>query len=149
MRATCDQFVLVANGKADQFDGDLDDYSAWLNEQRLLEKQVEKQQTQTVTIEKPAKNDRAQNKADRQARIAARRPLIKELEQLELNIGKWQADKKVCDERLNDSELYTASDKSELQNLLKKQAELSGQIELAEERWLELHEQLEALPEVN
>lgn len=145
LRATCDQFVLVANGKADQFDGDLDDYSAWLNEQRLLEKQ----KTQTVAVEKPAKNDRAQNKADRQARIAARRPLLKELEKLEANISKWQADKQVCDERLNDSELYTASDKSELQNLLKKQADLGSQIELAEERWLELHEQLEALPEVN
>lgn len=148
LRATCDQFVLVANGKAAQFDGDLDDYSAWLNEQRLLEKQVEKQQTQTVAAEKPVKNDRAQNKADRQARIVARRPLLKELEQLESNIGKWQADKQICDERLNDSELYTTADKTELQNLLKKQAELSSQIEQAEERWLELHEQLEALPEV-
>lgn len=145
LRATCDQFVLVANGKADQFDGDLDDYSAWLNEQRLLEKQ----QTQTVAVEKTNKNDRAQNKADRQARIAARRPLLKELEKLEADISKWQADKQVCDERLNDSELYTASDKTELQNLLKKQAELSSLIEQGEERWLEVHEQLEALPEVN
>jgi ATP-binding cassette subfamily F protein 3 len=86
------------------------------------------------------------NKAERQARIAERRPLVKELEQVELNIAKWQADKKVCDDRLNESELYTASDKSELQQHLKKQAELANQIELAEERWLELHELLEAMP---
>ena len=142
LRATCDQFILVADGKAAQFDGDLDDYSQWLNEQRLKEKQ----QTQVTATDKPNKNDRALNKAERQARIAERRPLMKELEQLELNISKWQADKKGCDDRLNDSALYTASDKTELQQLLKRQAELANQTEVAEERWLALHELLEAMP---
>ncbi len=142
LRATCDQFVLVADGKAEQFDGDLDDYSQWLNQQRLKDKQ----EAQVDVAEKSNKNDRALNKAERQARIAERRPLVKELEQLELSMAKWQADKKVCDERLNDSALYVASDKSELQQLLKKQAELAGQVEFAEERWLELHELLEAMP---
>jgi ATP-binding cassette subfamily F protein 3 len=141
LRATCDQFVLVANGQAKSFDGDLEDYSSWLNEQRLKEKQ----ETQP-TVTKSGKNDRAQSKAERQARIAERRPLIKELEQLEANISVWQADKKHYDERLNDAALYTASDKSELQDVLKKQAELSQKIDTAEERWLALHEQLEALP---
>ena len=148
LRATCDQFVLAADGKATPFDGDLEDYSAWLNEQRLKESQRERELAQTVEAGKLSKNDRAQNKAERQARIVARRPLIKELEQLELNIAKWHTAKKSCDERLNDSALYTAADKTELQNLLKNQAEFNNQIEVAEERWLELHEQLEALPEV-
>jgi ATP-binding cassette subfamily F protein 3 len=141
LRATCDQFVLVANGQAKSFDGDLEDYSAWLDEQRVKEKQ----EAQPAVV-KSGKNDRAQSKAERQARIAERRPLIKELEQLEANISTWQADKKVCDERLNDGALYSASDKSELQAILKKQAELTQKIDTAEERWLTLHEQLEALP---
>lgn len=110
-----------------------------------------KQATQAVaeslsSAEKSNKNDRAANKAERQARIVERRPLVKEVEQLELNIAKWQAEKKTCDDRLNDSELYSAADKTELQQLLKKQAELANQIEVAEERWLELHELLEAIP---
>jgi ATP-binding cassette subfamily F protein 3 len=147
LRATCDEFILVADGKAEPFDSDLEGYSQWLNEQRLKEKQA----TQAVaesqnSTEKSNKTDRAANKAERQARIAERRPLVKEVEQLELNIAKWQSDKKICDERLNDSELYTAADKTELQQLLKKQAELANQIEVAEERWLELHELLEAMP---
>jgi ATP-binding cassette subfamily F protein 3 len=141
LRATCDEFILVADGKAVPFESDLEGYSQWLSEQRLKEKQA----AQVFVDDKP-KNSRAMNKAERQARIAERRPLVKELEQVELNIAKCQADKKVCDDRLNESELYTASDKSELQQLLKKQAELANQIELAEERWLELHELLEAMP---
>jgi ATP-binding cassette subfamily F protein 3 len=142
LRATCDQFILVADGKAAQFDGDLEDYSQWLNEQRLKEKQA----SQTITTDKPNKNDRALNKAERQARIAERRPLLKELEQVERSMASWQVDKDACDERLHDGALYTAADKSALQQLLKTQADLASKLEAAEERWLELHEKLEAMP---
>lgn len=145
LRATCDEFVLVADGKAAQFEGDLDDYSQWLNEQRLKEKQS----NQAAAIDKPNKNDRAQNKAERQARIAERRPLLKELEQIERNMAQWQADKKVCDEQLNDTALYMGADKSALQALLKTQAVLTQQLETAEERWLVLHEMLEAIPAID
>lgn len=145
LRATCDQFLLVADGRAQPFDGDLEDYSQWLNEQRLKEKQIE----QAQVADKPARNDRAQNKAERQARIAERRPLLKELEQIERNMAQMQSDKAACDERLNDTALYSATDKTELQDLLKKQAELAGKLEAAEERWLELHEQLEAIPAID
>jgi ATP-binding cassette subfamily F protein 3 len=146
LRATCDEFILVADGKAEPFDSDLEGYSQWLNEQRLKDKQA----ALATVDDQPGKNvhnlNRAANKAERQARTAERRPLVKEVEQLELNIAKWQTEKKTCDDRLNDSELYSVTDKTELQQLLKKQAELANQIENAEERWLALHEQLEAIP---
>ena len=142
LRATCDEFILVADGKAQPFESDLEGYSQWLNEQRLKEKQA----TQMIVENKPNKNDRAANKIERQARIAERRPLLKEIEQLDNNIAKWSDEKTQCDERLNDSALYTATDKTELQHLLKKQSELSHQIETAEMRWLALHELLETIP---
>jgi len=142
LRATCDEFILVADGKAQPFESDLEGYSQWLNEQRLKEKQA----TQMIVENKPNKNDRAANKIERQARIAERRPILKEIEQLDNNIAKWSDEKTQCDERLNDSALYTATDKTELQHLLKKQSELSHQIETAEMRWLALHELLETIP---
>lgn len=142
LRATCDEFVLVADGQAVPFEGDLEDYSLWLNEQRLKEKQA----NQVLVTDKPNKNDRALNKAERQARIAERRPLLKELEQIERNMAQWQTDKKNCDEQLNDTALYTGADKSALQALLKTQAALVQQLEVAEERWLVLHEMLEVIP---
>ncbi|MDO9151897.1 MAG: ATP-binding cassette domain-containing protein [Methylotenera sp.] len=142
LRATCDEFILVADGKATQFDGDLEDYGQWLNEQRIKENKL----NQVVATDKPNKNDRAANKAERQARILERRPLLKELEQIERNMAQWQTDKKLCDEQLNDADLYTSADKSVLQQLLKTQATLTNQLESAEERWLTLHEMLEAIP---
>ena len=138
LRATCDRFVLVADGKAELFDGDLEDYRLWLNNQG---------QATTVAEPKPGKtNNYAQAKADRQARLAERRPLVKEAEKLEADMAKWQQEKKNCDDRLGDPAIYAAADKAPLQTLLKRQAELVGWIEAAELRWLEIHEKLEAIP---
>jgi ATP-binding cassette subfamily F protein 3 len=145
LRATCDEFLLVADGQAVPFDGDLEAYSLWLNEQRLKEKQS----VQAALEVKPVKQDRAMNKAERQARIAERRPLLKEVADLDSRIAVWQEEKLACDARLNDNDLYSAADKTALQDLLKKQAELIKQIEQAEERWLGLHECLEELPVLN
>ncbi|MFW5432527.1 MAG: ATP-binding cassette domain-containing protein [Methylophilaceae bacterium] len=145
LRTSCDQFLLVSGGKATIFDGDLDDYSVWVAKQRIQEKAAVA--TQAAPNEK--KNSYTQNKLDRQVRLAERRPLIKETEQLEKNIAVWQQDKKVCDERLNDTALYENNDKTELQALLKQQSELTLTIEQAEERWLAVHEKLEAIPAIN
>lgn len=141
LRATCDNFVLVANGVAEAFDGDLDDYKDWLANNKT--------QTNTVNIETAVKkNDYAQSKAERQARIVARRPLVKETEQIEKSLEKLNAEKTTLDARASEGSLYDANNKSELQQLLKRQAELSSAIDTAEMRWLELHEQLEAMTDV-
>jgi ATP-binding cassette subfamily F protein 3 len=139
LRATCDRFVLVADGGAAAFDGDLEDYKQWLADQRSAEKAVPSQGKVTL------KAERAQAQADRQSRLAQRRPLVKEVEQLEKNITNWQAEKKLLEDQLGDSALYEASSSTRLQALLKRQAELARQIEQAEERWLQAHEQLETL----
>ena len=146
LRATCDKFMLVANGKAEVFDGDLEDYKDWLNAQKLLYKQIKE-----VNEEGPIslnKVDRAQSKADRQARIAERRPLIKETDQLEKDMEKWGQEKVLMDNQLAHPDLYTQNDKTVLQDLLKLQAELVQKLEAAEIRWLELQEMLEALPAI-
>ena len=152
LRASCDKFVLVADGKAEAFDGDLDDYKDWLAEQRSQEKKTGEKNADkhaepasTDAANRPG-NDRAQSKADRQARILERRPLVKESEQLETSMAQWQDEKSQIDARMTDASLYEAAGKIELQALIKRQAELTKNIEDAEERWMLVLEQLEALP---
>jgi ATP-binding cassette subfamily F protein 3 len=138
--------MLVADGRTEAFDGDLDDYKDWLNQQKIADKQK-----LVLDVSAPVsanKVDRAQSKAKRQARTAERRPLLKEVEQIEVNMAKWEQEKTQIDHQLADADLYTQSDKSILQNLLKRQAELTQSLETAELRWLELHEMLEALPAI-
>jgi ATP-binding cassette, subfamily F, member 3 len=142
LRSTCDRFILVADGKAEVFDGDIEDYKDWLAQQQSAQKVTER----AAEPKSENKNDRALNKAERQARLAERRPLIKASEKLEADIAKWQQEKTQIDEQLADSALYVATDKSLLQNMLKRQAELTASIDQAEEQWLELQEQLETIP---
>ena len=145
LRATCDNFILVAHGTAEAFDGDLDDYKNWL----ATQKAGNANPTPLLASEPVANNSYAQNKAERQARILARRPLLKECGQIEAHLEKWNTEKAHIDTRLNEPQLYENADKAELQNLLKKQAELTQNIEEAELRWLMIHEELEVLPEIN
>lgn len=144
LRATSEKFVLVADGKAEVFEGDIDDYKAWLDQQRLQEKA----QAQSAAPESTNKIERAQSKADRQSRLAERRPLLKESEQLESQLAKWHAEKQQYDTRLASPDIYEQANKAELQTLLKVQAAINQTIEQAEERWLVLQDQLEALPQL-
>ena len=146
LRASCDRFALVADGRVQPFDGDLDDYRDWLAEQRRSEKAAEAGAEDAPSANKLS---RAQSKAERQARQAERRPLLKETEKLEQDTARWQQEKDGLDARLADPALYEAADRDELQALLKRQAELMQSIAQAEEAWLELQERLEALPPLN
>jgi ATP-binding cassette subfamily F protein 3 len=138
LRTSCDRFLLVADGVAAPFDGDLEDYRQWLVEQRNASKAA-------ATPDKVAlKAERAQVQADRQALLAQRRILTREVNQLEKKLAGWQSEKTALDERLADTALYANAVSAELKTLLKRQAELNGWIENAEERWLEIHELLEA-----
>ena len=148
LRATCDNFLLVAHGAAEAFDGDLDDYKQWLATQKSGQKGENTNSAPLFASEPVANNPYAQNKAERQARILARRPLLKECSQIETHLEKWNIEKVHIDTRLNEPQLYENSDKAELQNLLKKQADLTQNTEEAELRWLMLLEELEALPEI-
>ncbi len=160
LRASCDNFVLVANGKAEAFEGDLEDYKNWLNLQQVVQKNSEKSgqkaaqddalQTNIHESSRASNlNAYTQQKKDRQARIVARRPLLKETEQIEKQLERLNQEKSGLDARVSESNLYEAENREELQRILKRQSELADLIDQAEMRWLELHEQLECLPEIN
>ncbi len=154
LRASCDNFVLVADGSVTPFDGDLDDYKAWLDLQKTKQKQIMLngdgvQDAPNIAFKALSGNSYAQQKQERQARIVIRRPLIKETETLEKTIEKYNIEKTTLDARAQQPSLYDVENKAELQDCLKRQAELTNLIDAAEMRWLALHEQLEALPEIN
>jgi ATP-binding cassette subfamily F protein 3 len=78
----CDEFLIVADGRAKPFDGDLDDYMAWVSARRLGEGAAK--DSENVGQAKPEdKQTRATAHAARENRLARRRPLVKEREQLE------------------------------------------------------------------
>ena len=144
LEATCDRFLLVDEGRVQPFDGDLADYRDWLAAQRARAAAAAAC-PDAVAEKAQRKAERAEAAAQRKARLEARRPLVKEAEQLERKLAGWHTEKQQLDTRLGDPALYAEPDSALLQDLLKRQAQLSEQIDLAELRWLEVHEVLEAL----
>ncbi|MCL2524986.1 MAG: ATP-binding cassette domain-containing protein [Betaproteobacteria bacterium] len=144
LRACADELLLVANGGVTSFDGDLDDYAAWLASQRSAEKAPPAE----VSAGKSERLlQRAEAKAGRQALLAQRRPLVKEIAQLEKKLAEWNASRAALEARFADPDFYTQVDRAESEELHRQAAALGEQIEAAELRWLEVHEALEALPQ--
>jgi ATP-binding cassette subfamily F protein 3 len=139
LRTTVDELWLVADGRAQPFDGDLDDYADWLATQRNKARS-----SAPADPEKLARvESRASDAAAKKSALAARRPLQKEAEKLEKQLAGWQAEKVELDVKLADPALYANPDRALIESLNKRQTELTALIEVAETRWLEIHEVLE------
>ncbi|MEW5781907.1 MAG: ATP-binding cassette domain-containing protein [Pseudomonadota bacterium] len=131
LRTTVDELWLVADGKVQPFDGDLDDYAAWLAARRAAAK--------PASETKPATSQDA--RAAKKQQQAERRRLEKEAERLENELAAWQAEKSALAARLGDPQLY--ADRALAAELARRDAELAAQIEAAEARWLEVQTLLE------
>ena len=139
LKSTTDEFLLVADGRIQPFDGDLDDYARWLVDFRA------RQQPQALSA--PA-GDKTDKRAQRQAAAALRQQLAphkREAEKLEKELGKLHEQLAKVEERLGDSGIYEAARKDELRDLLAEQARLKGLEGDLEERWMTALEHLESL----
>ncbi|WP_220812498.1 ATP-binding cassette domain-containing protein [Pseudomonas paralcaligenes] len=139
LKSTTDEFLLVADGRIQPFEGDLDDYARWLIDYRA------RQQPQAASAPAADKTDK---RAQRQAAAALRQQLAphrREAEKLEKELGKVQEKLAGVEERLGDSGLYEAARKDELRDLLAEQARLKSAEGELEERWLLALETLEDL----
>ena len=139
LKSTTDEFLLVADGRVQAFDGDLDDYARWLVEFRARQQPVSAPD---------ANADKVDKRAQRQAAAALRQqlaPLKREADKLEKELGKVQEKLAALETRLGDSGLYEASRKEELRVALAEQAQLKSRESELEEGWLEALERLESL----
>ena len=144
LRTCADELLLVADGKATPFDGDLDDYAAWLAAQRTAEKAPEPD----ALAEKTERlQQRAEAKANRQVRLAERRKLSKEIEKLDKQLARLHADKSALDTQFADPDFYATVDRVKSEEMHRQASTLGEQIDEIELQWLELQEALEALPE--
>jgi len=144
LRMVCDGFVLIANGRAEDFEGDLDDYIAWTAARRSDGARNAKDSTSGASklARKEARDAAA---VERQARLARRRPLVKEVEGLERQLAYWQYEKHNLDSQLADPAFYAKPDAQQLKDVVQRQQELTRLIAEAEHRWLELHTELEEI----
>ncbi|GAB3442674.1 ATP-binding cassette domain-containing protein [Massilia solisilvae] len=151
LRATTDQFLIVADGRLQPFDGDLDDYKEWLFQTKLGKAEAVPLPTASAKAEPtpaPAVDRKEQKRLEaeeRQRLSALKKPIESRIKRLEEQMAKLNAKKAEVDAKLLDPGIYEADKKDELKNLVADQAFCSRDLEQLEGEWLELQEQLEGL----
>ncbi|TYQ21679.1 UNVERIFIED_ORG: ATP-binding cassette subfamily F protein 3 [Zoogloea ramigera] len=160
LRATTDEFIIVADGKLQPFDGDLDDYKDWLFKTKLgkgtdvLPAAGKANKTDfpvaspVAPPSAPVVNTRDQKRKeaeDRQRLATLRKPLEQKIKRLDDQIAKRSAQKAEVDGRLADATIYEAANKAKLKQALADQTFFTKDLGELEAQWLQLQEELEAL----
>jgi ATP-binding cassette subfamily F protein 3 len=140
LRNTVDQFLLIAHGKAEVFDGDLDDYSRWLLAQR---KSADKGDGNKSGIDgADSKKGQRQQSAEIRKKL---NPINNAIKKIEQEMAKTDNSLDAIETELGEGTLYEESNKEKLQTLLQNQGQLKQEKDRQEMRWFELHEELESL----
>ncbi|NHZ78275.1 ATP-binding cassette domain-containing protein [Massilia sp. CCM 8695] len=160
LRATTDQFIIVADGKLQPFDGDLDDYKDWLFQTKLgkgttvLPAAGKDNKTAfpvATAVAAPAapvadkKDQKRQDAEQRQRTAALRKPIEGKIKRLEEQIAKRNEQKAEVDGKLGEASIYEAANKAKLKTLLADQSFYKKDLAQLEAEWMELQEQLEGL----
>ncbi len=141
LRNTVDELILVHDGRADAYSGDLDDYRHWI----LNRDKSTSAETQGSASGPEAGNpvDKKQARQDAAAERARLAPMRKALQALERKLEQDNIAMKSLETELAEPGLYEATGKDRLQKLLQQQGELRAAIDENEEKWLELQETLD------
>jgi ATP-binding cassette subfamily F protein 3 len=155
LRATTDQFLIVADGQLQPFDGDLDDYRDWLFKTKL--NKTDSPQLATAAAEVPAssgsvsesredRQERRRLEAEERQRLSAlKKPIESRIKRLDEQMAKLNARKADVDARLADPAIYEEANREALKTLIRDQASLTKELEELETDWLEQQEALEQL----
>ncbi len=137
LETTVDEFWLVANGEVRRFDGDLDDYARWLQQNRKDGKPVREEKTDDGLDAKARRQQAAQKREQL-------RPLKKQVEQQEKLLAVCDKQLAQVEQALSDDSLYTDdARRNEMNGLLGDQARLKKQHDELEGALLDAMEALE------
>jgi ATP-binding cassette subfamily F protein 3 len=146
LRATTDQLLLVADGRLQEFDGDLDDYRDWLFKTKLKpegeDKAAEKPKVQEAPRPAPGP---AQKRNTPPKPSGNRKPIESRIKRLEEKMAKLNEHRKAVDAKLADPALYGAGQQDALKALVADQAYKAKELADLEAQWLALQEELEQL----
>jgi len=144
LRGACDRFLLVAGGAVTPFDGDLEDYAAWLARGAgTPQSQDGSAFPGSRDCGAQALSRREQRRLEAQARSRLT-PLRAEQRRLEEQLERFTAERHELEGRLADPATYAAAAADEQRRLSARHGELLREIAAVEERWLEVASAVEA-----
>jgi ATP-binding cassette subfamily F protein 3 len=162
LRATTDQFMLVAKHRLQPFDGDLDDYRDWLLQHAAEQRAALKagsagnaggaanggSSNSSGMGEDNAANRKEQRRQDaetRQKLSSLKKPLQNRINKIEKEMDALNAEKATLDAFVADPASYDPEQKTRLTEAIRRQADVNARLEALEAEWLDTHEELEQI----
>ena len=138
LRAVADELILVDQGRAQAFDGDLDDYARWFLSR---ENATQADEIESATSAE-ARKQRKRDEAERRNRLS---PLRAQISKLEKRMEGLHRELEGVESQLAAPDIYANESKSKLQSVLAEQIRIKRELESAESEWLDANEKLETL----
>ena len=151
LRATTDQFMLVAKHRLEPFDGDLDDYRDWLLQHAAEQRAALKAGDGAAGngnaggTDVNRKEQRRLEAETRQKLAHLKKPLQTRIAKIEKEMDALNAEKATLDAFVADPASYAAEQKTKLTESIRRQADVNARLETLEAEWLEAHEELEQI----
>ena len=149
LRATVDRFLLVHDARAEPFDGDLDDYLAWLQRGSPAANDVAPAGADLlapgagVTVRSDRREERRVAAQRRQQLGERLRPIDTELRSLDARLAEIEAKLRLIEHELADPRAYEQAQRAG--ELARERGQLAKERDALETRWLELGERRDAV----
>jgi ATP-binding cassette subfamily F protein 3 len=135
LRSVTDQLLLVADGRIQAFDGDLDDYKQWLAEQKKAGDEPDSQ----AAANNVSRKDQRKQDAERRQRL---KPMLDAVKKAEAAVEKYHKEQQELEQQLADPAIYSEENKDALKTLLSRKAQVDDALEQAELEWMTAEENL-------
>ncbi|NYT86670.1 ABC-F family ATP-binding cassette domain-containing protein [Pollutimonas harenae] len=148
LRTTVDSFWIVADGRVQEFDGDLEDYRDWLSARSAQARSEARSNTEHANqgdamVDRKAQ--RRQEAEERQRLAVLRKPLDAKLKKVDAEMERAGQRLQALDALIADPDFYSDARRDERLKVLEEHGELSKKHGQLEEEWLMLQEELETL----
>ena len=146
LRASTEEFLIVADGGLRPFDGDLDDYRDWLFKTKLAKPASAPRDAGQEAQRSPDRKEQRRQEAEARQRLSGlKKPIETRIKRLEEQMARLNARKTEVEARLAAPEIYAEARKEALKDLLFDQAAIARELEQLEGDWLQQQTALEDL----
>lgn len=140
LKTVTDELVIVHDGKAEPFEGDLDDYAQFIKEHAQQGVITDSSSQLDVKEKGLSKKEQRQLDAERRKQL---QPLSNKLKKFEKQLDELTIKKESLESELSDPSVYSDTNKDKLKQLLLEKAKIDKTLEAVEMDWMEVSEEYE------